>query len=645
MKKNHKSKKLYWIIGIVVVVLVAGGFGLKYWLNQRSSKTASIQTAKVTLGTISTTISGSGSVRSGQSSTVSWQTSGTVAMVNVKIGQQVKAGDMLATLDPTSLSTDIIQAQAELIDAQTALDNLLKPQPLAIAQAEANLKTAQDNLDTLLNPTALSIAQAESAVTEAQKALDTLKNPTALSTAQAETALIEAQKAYSKLMNPDPVELSNAESTILADQSTLEDAQVAVDRLKYARASASAIATAQATYTLAQSEVDRLQKVYEGTSGDPNVDPVKARALSDLDAAMKKRDSALVNLNWLKSAWSDTEISERNTALALAQAQLATDQETLDNLQNPTSEDIALAQGQVSDAQEALDKLKNPTAVDIALAEAQVTEAQTDLDTLKNPTSVNIELAKQKVADAQDTLNTLKNGASESDLIVAKSKVTLAEASLAKAKITAPFSGTVTNVKTLAGDTVSSGTAAFQIDDLSHLYVDLSISEVDIAQIQVGQKTTLTFDAISSKEYTGIVSKVVMAGTATQGVVNYPVTVEISDGDTSVLSGMTASVSIVTAESAGVLEVPNKAVHTTGTQKTVTVLFQGQQIQVPVTIGLIGDSYTEINGTTLKEGDVVVMSTTTGTSSSSTTNQRGFEGGGAVIEFNSGGMPGGGIIP
>lgn len=635
-----RIKRSYWIIGLVVL-LVAGGIGIKTWLDSRSSSTESAITAKVTIGNVSTTISGSGTVRSGQSSTINWETSGTVASVNVGISQQVKVGDVLATLDPTSLDTSIIEAQAELIDAQEALVELLSAQPLEIAQAEANLITAQENLENLLNPTALAIAQAESTVTEAQKAFETLKNPTALSIAQAETAMTQAQTALDTLLSPNSLDISNAESAILTAQSDLEDAQTNVDRLKYARATEATIDAANATYTLAQDVVERLQKVYEATGGDPSEDPVKARALSDLETAKKKRDSALTNLNWYKSAWSEEEIAERNTALALAKAMYADAQETLDNLKNPTAEDIALAQGQVSDAQEALDTLKNPTAVDLALAEAQVSDAQEALDTLKNPTAVDIELAKQQVANAQEMLDTLKNGASESDIIVAKSRVTLAEATLTKAQLTAPFAGTVTNVETMTGDKVSSGETAFRIDDLSNLYIDLSISEVDIAQIQTGQKVTLAFDAISEREYTGIVSKVVMVGTVSQGVVNYPVTIQITDGDTAVLSGMTASVEIITAESANVLVVPNKAIRTTGTQKTLTVLFEGQQIQVPVTVGLVGDSYTEVTGTVLKEGDVVIVATTTSTSSSTTQNfQRQMEGGGVIMEFPGGGGPG-----
>ena len=645
MKRNTNKKKLYWIIGIVVVVLAAGGFGLKTWLSNRSASKETIQTSKVTLGTISTTISGSGTVRSGQSSTINWQTSGTVASVAVKIGQQVKAGDVLAVLDPTTLSASIIEAQAELIDAQAALDELLTPQPLEIAQAEAALISAQENLDTLLEPTALAVAQAESAVTDARKKLDTLKNPTALAIAQAETALTQAQDALDSLLNPDPKATSEAETAVLTAQTNLEDAQADVDRLKYDRSSQSAIDTARAALIVAEAEVTRAQEKYEQTGGDPLEDAFKAQALSVLDTAKKKRDKALATLNWYLSDWSETEILERNTALTLAQATLADAQKALASLKTPTELDIALAEGHVNDAQEALDILKNPTAVDIALADAQVNEAQKALDKLKNPTPVDIELAKQQVANAQETLDTLKNGASEADIIKAKSRVTLAEATLAQAQLSAPFAGTVTNVATLPGDIVSPGMTAFRIDDLSNLYIDLSISEVDIAQIQTGQKVTLAFDAISEKEYTGVVSKVVMVGTVSQGVVNYPVTIQITDGDTAVLSGMTASVEIITAESANVLVVPNKAIRSSGNQRTVTVLFQGQQIQVPVTVGLVGDSYTEITGTTLKEGDVVIVATTTGSTSSSSAGQIFIQQGGGPMEFPGGGdMPGGGFI-
>jgi HlyD family secretion protein len=619
-----RKNRIYWIIAIVVVVLAAGGYGLKTVLAKRSSSSQALQTAKVTTGTITTSITGSGSVRSGQSAVISWQTSGTVGKVAVKIGQPVKKGDLLASLDPTTVSTNIITAQSDLINAQTTMNELLQPTALQIAQVEAAISTAQTNLDNLLNPTPLAIAQAETAVTDAQNAYDTLMNPTASAIAQAESNLTDTQTALETLQNPDPLAISNAQNKVLTDQTTLTNAQSAVDRLKYNRGTQDQIAAAQAAYVLAQSVVDRLQKAYEGTPGDPTVDPVKAQALSALESAKTKAAQALVNLNWLNSPWSATDITDRNNALAVATAQLATDQKTLNDLETPSPDTIALEQGKVDDAQQALDTLMHPTAVDIALAQAKITDAQKALDTLKNPTAVDIEVAKQQVVDAQNNLDTLKNPTAD-QITVAKSKVILAEATVAQVQLVAPFDGVVTDVNSQVGDSVANGTAAFRIDDLSKMYVDLQISEVDISNIKDQQPVILTFDAISGKSYNGIVSKIVMAGSVAQGVVNYPVTVQLTDADASVMSGMTAGVDIIIAQVANVLEVPNKAIHISGGQRTVTVLFQGQQISVPVTVGLVGTSFTEVTGSALKVGDVIVVSTSTSTTT--TTNRTGFQGG------------------
>ena len=213
---------------------------------------------------------------------------------------------------------------------------------------------------------------------------------------------------------------------------------------------------------------------------------------------------------------------------------------------------------------------------------------------------------------------------------MAQTRVTLAQAALAQVKLTAPFTGTITDIQVMTGDMVSSGKKAFRIDDLSKLYVDLQVSEVDISQIKIGQAATLTFDAISDKEYHGKVTKVGLVGTVSQGVVNYPVTVQITDSDSSVLPSMTAAVSIVVAQHDNVLVVPNQAIHNAGNQRTVAVMFEGQQIQVSVTVGLAGDTTTEVTGDSLKEGDEVVINT----SSSTRTNNN--LGGGSF-----GGPPGG----
>ena len=530
------KKRVWWIIGIGLVLVIAGFYTYRTLAARNSASAASLQTTTVQRGNVTSIISAAGTIRSNQSATISWQTNGKVGDLSAQLGQKVQINDVLASLDPNSLSQSIIQAQSDLIDAQTALDNLKKPQALQIAQAETALSDAKTAQENLLHPSQTAISQAEVAVINAQTAVDT--------------------------------------------------AQKSVNAVKYGRGTDQQIASARADVLLAQDKVATWQAVYDRTPGDPETDLPKANALTNLVTAQNERDHAQAMLNWYLGKPTEAQVNEANTTLALAQAQLA-------------------------DAQDALARLKSPS--------------QTDID-----------LAQAKVDDAQQTLDDLKNGPTQAELVAAQTRVTLAQAALNQANLTAPIAGTITDIEVMSGDMVSSGKTAFRIDDLSKLYVDLQVSEVDIPQLQVGQEATLTFDAISNKEYHGKVTKISMVGTSSQGVVNYPVTVQITDGDSSVLSGMTAALTVVVARHENVLVVPNQAIRTAGTQRTVTVLYEGQQIQVPVTVGLTGDSVTEVTGSALKEGDEVVI---TGSSSSSTNTTSSQTSGGLITEGGPGGPP------
>lgn len=116
---------------------------------------------------------------------------------------------------------------------------------------------------------------------------------------------------------------------------------------------------------------------------------------------------------------------------------------------------------------------------------------------------------------------------------------------------------------------------AFRIDDLSHLLVDVEITEVDINRIRTGQPVMMSFDAIADKTYSGKVVEVSRVGTADQGVVNFKVTVELGDVDGSVRPGMTAAVNIVTNLIEDTLLVQNRAVRLRDGNRVVYVLRNG----------------------------------------------------------------------
>jgi HlyD family secretion protein len=145
------------------------------------------------------------------------------------------------------------------------------------------------------------------------------------------------------------------------------------------------------------------------------------------------------------------------------------------------------------------------------------------------------------------------------------------------------------------------------VDDLSHLYVDVLVSEVDINRVKVGQKATLTFDAILGKGYEGKVTEVARVGSVATNVVNFKVTVELLNPDEDVRSNMTAAVNIIIAELSDVILIPNRAVRSVDGNRVVYVLKDGKPEQVTITLGATSDAYSEMATGEIKTGDLIIL--------------------------------------
>jgi len=171
----------------------------------------------------------------------------------------------------------------------------------------------------------------------------------------------------------------------------------------------------------------------------------------------------------------------------------------------------------------------------------------------------------------------------------------------------APFDGTVTQANPAAGDQVTAGTIGFRIDDLSHLLVDVQVSEVDINSVSLGQPATLTFDAILGQDYHGEIVQVGQAGDTVQGVVSFTVTIELTDADELVKPGMTAAVNVVIEEQNDVVLIPNRAVRLVDSERVVYVLIDGQPVQVKVKLGSTSGIDSVLVEGDLKEGDLIIL--------------------------------------
>ena len=173
------------------------------------------------------------------------------------------------------------------------------------------------------------------------------------------------------------------------------------------------------------------------------------------------------------------------------------------------------------------------------------------------------------------------------------------------------------------------------IYDLSYLEMTLDVDELDILDIQVGQKAEITADAISDRTFEGVVTSISSAGTTT-----YPVTIRIDDTG-SLMPGMNATAVIDIASAEDALSVPNAAivrgnyVLVTESSPSAANADPGMKapdgyVYVKVTTGVSDDYIAVTSG--LEEGDTIAYDSSTASQSSSD-DQNGFPGGG---------MPGGG---
>jgi multidrug efflux pump subunit AcrA (membrane-fusion protein) len=190
------------------------------------------------------------------------------------------------------------------------------------------------------------------------------------------------------------------------------------------------------------------------------------------------------------------------------------------------------------------------------------------------------------------------------------------------------------------------------LTNLSALQIRAGLSETDSARVKVGQPATVTLAALPNVGLAARVVSIDTTATVVSNVVTYNVVLLLDRAADGVKPGMTASITIVTAERVGAVHVPTAALRGTGNNTTVTLLVDGEQRTTPVTVGLRGDDAVEILSG-LKAGDEVVVSsgasagTTGGTTGGGTgrlpTGGVGTGGGVGGTGFGGGGGgPGGG---
>ncbi len=239
-------------IGVLVIVALVLALPRVFQAESPSVLAQDVQTATVQRTTLNTTIESSGTVAPEQTINLSFGTGGTVNEVDVKVGDTVKAGDVIAKIDTSDLEYQVALQEQALLVQQTSYDQLIAPPTDAeIAQAKATLLSAQSQLqsaqtarDTAPNQITINCSNVDTNLSKLETAQNTYNqyvnngyqwdaNFAPDPDSDAGTALREAQTTYdvSKAQCDNTAPLSEYDLKVQGAQASVDQAQASLDAL------------------------------------------------------------------------------------------------------------------------------------------------------------------------------------------------------------------------------------------------------------------------------------------------------------------------------------------------------------------------------------------------------------------------------
>jgi multidrug efflux pump subunit AcrA (membrane-fusion protein) len=602
-------------ISAAIIIVMVGAVYYGYQATHGASTVTKYVIQDATVGTVIASVSGSGQVQAVTSIDVKPQVTETVTKVYVQPGDHVVAGQLLVQLDATNEEKALKQAQLSLQSAQLSLAKLQEaPATTTLAQDENAVTQDTENITTASTTLAKDYQNGFDTVSSAFIDFQTVM--TGLQDFATGNDLSKVQSNPDAYVNLMPTYLQGSTLPYRGDVAAAYQAAVAAYQQNLIDYHAASRTSASGTLDALYAETYQTAQAISGAikSGKDMINFV----VNNYPAGQGFSPLPTMTNTFQTNLGNYTATIDGDVAgLENAQAAIATDNAGLNNAN--------LSFGEAQDALVALQAGADP--LDVQSQQLSIQQAELSVQT--------------------------------------------AEQNLAYTSIRAPIDGVVSVVNAIAGETVSSPAVSMVG---SGQVAQVTLNEVDAAKVTLGDKATLTFDALPDLSLAGQVVEVDPVGTVSQGVVNYNVQVSFSQpADTSssdlVRPGMSVAVNIVTQVHQDVVALPNSAVKTSGTTSYVLepsapvssadvsasasggVALPSAPKMVPVTVGLSNDTVVEITSGVSAGDQVITQTITTSASAASTattgtsalralTGGGGFGGGGVRVTTGGGAAAG-----
>ena len=589
--RDHRGRTL--AVAVVGAMVLVGGYGAVAYATSHNT-TPTYVTAIAGPHSVLQSLQATGTTEPSSAATVSFAVSGTVATVPVTMGQKVTAGQVLATLDTTSLKYALATAQGQVANAELTLSQAESGQVSAATTTGSTSGTTSTKPSTATTGTSGTGASgtAGSAGTTSSKT-----GTTGTGSAGASTTATKSPGA-SHTGSGAAASITAAQRLLLA---TVHQADSLLARTKTNLASATTLCSSQ-NNPLPTPTPTSTPTPTQTSTPTPAATPSPTLTPAPAPTAGKTATTPAaltISLATMQNVSLTTTAGGQPATCIQGQQVVLKDESRL----------LTLQQG-LSGQEAALDKLLTSTGTSSTSPTPTGTSSAGTSPTGTSPTGTTS--AGKTSATTGGTGSTTvavsaaQLAADQAAVDAANASLALAQQQLSQASIVSPLTGVVSSVGLTVGQQATAGsttTAVDVIDPTGH-GVTLSVDVTKIAQVKVGDKATVVPDG-SSTPLAATVSYVAAAPTTSSSTA-YNVQLAFTSTPTKLRDGVQAAVTITTAQAVNALAVPTSSVNHLGTIDYVLVLNGSTTKMQIITVGSVGALYTQVTGG-LTAGQRVVL--------------------------------------
>ncbi len=529
-----------------------------------------------------------GTVLSTKEVDLRFQLAGKIKEINYQAGDEIKKGDIIASLNSRDQEIAVKQREASLAQSLASLNLKLagvSDEDIAVYQSKIN--NAEKIVETTKKSTTEDSKSAEAKVSSAQIALENATTALATKKKQNEIDLSVAYEKAQRTIDAAIISINDILDDVndilddddLDDLFSVKDLQYKTESNdKYRRASESfATISNKMMSDMNYSETDNLL-----TEVKINLDNVRDLLNSVFSALVNSVTSSSLTQSDIETYKANVNVMK--TSVNIAISNIENNEQSILQIKTGADASIINAKALISTTQSTLN-----------LEKSNLYSVRSKIDTQNIQAENSLQLANDEFALKTSDPRSVDIAYLQARVNETSASLDLARENLNKTKLFSPIDGFITNIEFEVGESVNTSNIFINLTS-KNKKIEANIPEIEIAKVNINDKVKIILDAFPNKVFDGSIISIDPVDTSVQGVIYYNADITFSNATSSqvVLPGMTADIDIVTDYRNDVLTLPKSSVKIKDGKYYVQV-YENEEIKnKDILVGLLGNEKVEI---------------------------------------------------